>query len=184
LIDLAAPRPLAARDVERRLGLEPGVAKAWLSGNGAAGITAVGDGVYTTVCALDALGEVVRESVERHQREAPHEGGVSLETLRSELSSRTSREALDLVIARADSAGVLVASSSGMVSTREFAEARRGDATAEAQKILDALQAAGANGLDEKGIAAQTALTIDATRSTLARLAAAPSARRLGGLWF
>ena len=183
-VELAAPRPLASRDVEHRLGLEPGVVTAWLDRADSTGVVVLANGSYIAASALDELEAGAIDIVEGHQRRSPHDAGMSLETLRSELARRTSREAVDRAIARAEHRGALVAAAPGVVSTPAFVDARREEVTAEVRRVLAVLDAAGAAGLGEHDVVARSELSSDTTRSTLARLSSAQSVRRLGGLWF
>jgi selenocysteine-specific elongation factor len=185
LYELAAPRALASRDVERRLGLEPNAVAAWIAQGKMPGILALGDGTSSVFePALAGLGARALEVVEGHHRAAPHDSGMSLETLRAALGDRTSREAADVVVARAVASGALVMIGQSLVATPAFVEARRGETAVEARRILDALEAAGLSGLSETDVVKRSNLSTEAARSALARLSADGAARRLGDLWF
>lgn len=185
LFELASPRPLDGRDVEQRLGLEPNTVAQWVANGDVPGVVPLAEGsAFLFEHALDELRRHARAVVEAHHRKAPHESGLSLETLRTELCRRTSREAADSAVARAVAAGDLARVGQSAVSTPAFAEARRTDAAAERGRVLEALDGAGLSGLAEAEVAARAGLSAHATRSTLARLTSETSARRLSDLWF
>jgi selenocysteine-specific elongation factor len=184
LLELAAPRPLGGSDIEHRLGLERGTVEKWFEAH-AHGIVSLGGGTsFVVEDALDALRRHVVDVVKAHHRKAPHEAGISLETLRAETAARTSREAADIVIARAQGSGDLVISASGQVSTANFAETHRRETASSKSRILDVLASAGLSGVGEADITSCSGLTANAVRPLLAELSAEAAARRLSDLWF
>jgi selenocysteine-specific elongation factor len=183
LLELAAPRPLAGRDIERRLGLEPGVVSAELGD--AAGLVELEDGSsFVAESALDTLRRLALEVVEGHHQKAPHEPGLSLETLRTELAARASRSAADLAISGAQNAGELLVSPSGLASTPSFSKERGAETAAGRGRVLDVLVAAGLSGIGEADVDTKAGVGAKATRSMLTELSSQGAARRLSDLWF
>lgn len=182
---LASPKPLHARDVERRLGLEPRSVTEWLGGRDRTGIVTLGEGEsFTLEDALDTLRRHAVALVEMHHERAPYDQGLSLETLRAETAVRASREAAELVVQRAETAGELLISAAGVVSTPRFTEMRRAETAAGKSQILGVLVGAGLSGIGEADLTVQSGLASNATRSILGELSAETAARRLSELWF
>jgi selenocysteine-specific elongation factor len=184
LLDIACPKPLGGSDIEHRLGLEPGTVGKWFETD-APGIVPLGDGTSFVVDdALEALRRRAVDIVQTHHDRAPHDAGISLETLRAETALRTTREAADLAIERAQRSGDLVVTPSGLVGTPRFAEARRTETAAGRRLVLEVLGGAGLSGIGETDLIGRTGLPADAARSILAELSAEAAVRRLADLWF
>jgi selenocysteine-specific elongation factor len=184
LLELATPRPLGGSDIEHRLGLEPGTASKWFDAHATGVVPLCGGTSFVLEDALDALRRHAVDVVEAHHRKSSHDAGISLETLRIEIASVTSREAADLAIDRAQRLGDLVVSALGSVCTPRFAETRRTETADGKSRLLGVLAAAGLSGVSEGDVTSGTGLTAGVVRSLLAELSAEARARRLTDLWF
>src|SRR5204862_2330788 len=105
LMDLS-PRPLDGAKLESRLGIEPGAIARWFADGKMAGVVAVDKGdAWTTERALDDLAASAVALVESYLSRAPHERGVSMETVRAALSEGSGREAAEVALRRAAADG-------------------------------------------------------------------------------
>lgn len=188
LLELSAPRPIAAGEVERRFGLEPGTVARLLVGKKRRGpsdtIALPGGELFTTARAVErAMAELERELAAHHAAH-PHEPAVSRETLRSRLGARTGRELADFVLQRALASERLRQVDAAGVALPAFADAHAPQARQAASSLLALLDEVGLEGVSETAIVARTGGKPEVVRSALQQLASAGSARRLGGLWF
>jgi selenocysteine-specific elongation factor len=181
-----APRPIVEVDVERRLGLEPGmVASLLATSQGPSLALPLGD--HQSWIAPGSLEELIDAAVEllrRHHAEAPHELGAPLETIRAELARRGGREAASHAIELAVASGRLRAVDPGGICLPEFAERTaqaHDEAIGQVRATLDLVALGGAS---EQEIATRSGLSLERTRVALARLTKVGEARRLSGLWF
>ncbi len=186
LMRIAAPRPVASADIERRLGLQPGsVARALGGRNEKRGAVSLdGGALWTTTEALDGLQGELLERVRVFHDSQPHETGMSLETLREQLARRAGRDVAELCIERAVKAGQLLELQGGLACLPDFAESSAAAAEQSASELYSAIDDAGLTGVSETALIATNDGPAEATRASLSRLGRSGAARRLGGLWF
>ncbi len=183
LMEIAAPRPIAAADVERRLGLAPdSVARALRKRRGAVSLD--GGALWTTEETLQALIDMLHARTEAFHESEPHEPGLSMETLRAYVARRAGRQLAELALRRALESGRLLELEGGLACSPAFAERSAPAARQSAAKLYDAIEAAGLRGVSETALLATSDEQPDATRAALGRLARSAAARRLAGLWF
>lgn len=185
-LQAAVPRALDAAPLEDRFGLEPG-ATARLLHDGDACISFGSSWAHRA--ALTRLSQLIRELCARHHREQPEQAGISVETLRAELSRRAGRELATHVVQEATRDRVLVEVEPGLVALAEFA-ARSGPALDRlAIELLPALQARGLGGATLDDLSDAVSSSLDTVKAVLGRVSRdsperPPLARRLGELWF
>lgn len=183
---LSAPRPLSARDFERRFGLEPGEAVKRLAGKKAA-ISAVaidGADLFTLPDNVAAQIEIALTHVAEHHQKHAEESGLGLETLRAKLGERVGRALADAAIGRAKAARRLRIDGN-LVSLPDFALSQGPTAEKRAQRVLEVLGNAGLSGASEPAIRhALSDESPDAIHATLGRLSTTCAARRLSEMWF
>jgi selenocysteine-specific elongation factor len=186
MVDLGAPRPVEGERVESRLGVEPGVTQEWFATDQSPdGVVSVGNGrTWTSVRAQRDLTRMAVDLTLMHQTRAPHEPGVSVETLRAALAERAGRDAADAAIDRAVAAGELVLQSQGLACTPAFGATQQARSEGDAGHVLEVITLARLEGPSDAEVTARGGLSADATRAALTRLSAEARARRLGGLWF
>lgn len=194
-LSLSAPRPLSAKDFERRFGLEPGEATKRLTTKnalrdtrrGGAGISALaleGGDLFTLPDNMSAQVEIALSHVAEHHRTHPEESGLALETLRSKLAERVGRPLADAAIGRAKGARRLRVDGS-IVALPEFALTQGPTAQRREARLLEALRDAGLSGSSEAALChAVSDESPDAIHATLGRLSTTGTARRLSELWF
>ena len=176
-----ASRPLDGTVLEGRLGIEPGTLESLLGDTRC--IVPLGGRTFTTERVLTRFSDLAIARVEAHQANAPHERGVSLETVRAALTPLAGAEAADAALRRAIAARRLVSVDRRLLATPDFVERRHPVSDDTASTVLEALERASFQGLDE-GACVSGATPLAAARVALARLAADGRARRLGSLWF
>jgi len=186
LMQITAPRPIDAADVERRLGLAPGRVTRTLGGtaNKSGAVALDGGALWTTAGALDGLVGVLLARVQSFHESQPHESGQSLETLRAELARHAGREVAELCLRRAVGSGRLLELDGGLGCLPGFAERSAPVAQKSAAQLYEAIDGAGLQGVSETALVATNGEPPEATRAALGRLAKSGSARRLAGLWF
>jgi selenocysteine-specific elongation factor len=187
-MQIAAPRPILAPELERRFGLEAMEVSRWLTGKkrrGPADALALRGGeMFTTGASVEALTTQLLSEVERYHAAHPHEPGLSLETLRTTLVTRAGREVTDLALDRAAKTNRLL-TAQGIACLPEFAKSAGPQARAAADRVLAELEAAALDGASEAALVTRLpADGAEVVKSALARLAGESQARRLTGIWF
>lgn len=183
---LSAPRPLSAKDFERRFGVEPGEATKRLTAKRAAisALALEGGDLFTPPDNVAAQVELALHHVAQHHAKHPEESGLALETLRAKLAERVGRPLADAAIGRAKGARRLRVDGS-IVALPEFALSQGPTAQRRETLILEALRQVGLAGASEAAVARILSdESPDAIHATLGRLSATGSARRLSELWF
>ncbi|HEX4475018.1 MAG TPA: selenocysteine-specific translation elongation factor [Polyangiaceae bacterium] len=186
MLELAAPRPLEPGEVERRLGVEPGSLTEPFAALARAGtlVSIAGGRAFTTEAALERLETDAIDVATVHHRDAPHEFGISSETIRAKLRERSSRDASELALERLLASGRLILVAGGLVCTPDVATKRETDGAAQSEVVLGVLDAARLEGAEEKDLVLRSGLSVETVRTTLARLGRDGVARGLSGLWF
>ena len=188
LIELGAPRPIDAADVERRLGLEPGEVMRLLGGKKKKGTPAaisLADGAeWTSAKAIERLTAELVAWLERYHAEHPHELGASLATVRAALARRAGPAAAQLALDRALRAGTVRSEEQGLACLAEFAERSGPRAQQAADSVLEVLSSEGLTGVSDAALEKKTGESPELLRGALTRLQGSGQARRLGGMWF
>jgi selenocysteine-specific elongation factor len=176
-----AVHPVQGASLEGRLGLEPGTLVSLLER--APQLVHLPGGCYVAARTVAQLADVAVERVTVHHEGAPHQRGVSLETIRGVLAERAGVEAADAVLRRVIEARRLLLVDRALLATPDFVKREHPASDDVADALFEALERAAFQGLTETAFAAR-GTTLAVARTTLARLEAQGRARRLGSLWF
>lgn len=190
LLVIAAPNSLLGADLERRLGLEPGVANELLleassevEGPNETTPVSLAGGSFTTWGATRALSDRLTQLLIDFHERSPGQPGLPLQTLRALLAEGSESLLSDWVIQQATRAG-LVEQKDGLCWLKEFASRAASEQRELEKRLLSLLEDAALQGAEEASLVRTLELDQAALRSQLSRLAASAKARRLGKLWF
>jgi selenocysteine-specific elongation factor len=183
-LELRAPRPVSAEDLERRFGLEPGRVRELFERGRISGAVGLAEGLWIGEAALEKLEAALVKRLALHHAERPHEAGASRETLRAWLGERAGRAAAERAIEQAVGRGAACELAQGLLCLPSFASSAAPGAQKSAGRLLEALDTAELEGVSEAALVARTGERPEVVHATLGRLAAAGRVRRLSGMWF
>ncbi len=187
LLALAAPRPLSAAELERRLGLEPDAAKRLLSNpkKGMRPPLSFEEGsLFAVPEAVDAIVTRIEQFLSEHHRRFPTQAGASLQTLRAETTPRGGELLFERALSRATRDATVQLVDGGVACLATFAEVAGPQAAARRETVLAWLADAALAGAREAEVLENVGYEDEAVKSALMQLQQAGSVRRLGGLWF
>jgi selenocysteine-specific elongation factor len=184
LLRARAPRSLVEADVERRLGLEPGVARSIFAGKTAAALRLGDTTSWIVPDAVDELTQAALRWLETYHAQSPHELGAPVETLRVALGRLAGRHVAEYTVERLIEEGRVRALDGGRVGLPAFAERSQSSHDEAIERVRAAVEAAALEGVSEHEITERTGLALDRARAALTELGKKSLARRLSGLWF
>jgi selenocysteine-specific elongation factor len=188
LVEAASPGPLARGTLASRFAVDAiALARAADRAAQARTLARVGDHGWVARSRLDALAASARDLVRRHHEEAPLDRGLPLETLRARLATGAGRPVAEEAIRVATSGGEpheRLFIDGDVVRMPGSASGANAEATARAERVSEALRAAGAAGASEHTLGEKTRASAAELRAALQKLARDGHALRLGELWF
>jgi selenocysteine-specific elongation factor len=187
LVEASRPRPLARDALAGRFAVDAGsLARAADAAVEARWLARVGGHGWIAQERLEELVRRAGELVEHHQKQAPLERGMAIETLRARLADggagRWVAEEAIRVAAERDGPGRLLVDGD-VVRRAKAGSSEAGAANARAETIARALERAGGAGASEHTLGVSTGTAPLETRAALQKLARDGVAVRLGDLW-